>query len=109
MGATRLYCMIALFLAGAQFLTLSMGYIGLPRALAEWIASLGISQFGPIVALLVFYIVLGCFLAGISIVVLTMAVLLPRVTDSGIDRKSVVGGKSVSVRLGLGGSRLINK
>src|SRR5690606_21789898 len=50
MGATRLYCMIALILAGAQFLTLSMGYIGLPRALAEWIASLGLSQFGLIVA-----------------------------------------------------------
>src|SRR3546814_739030 len=85
MGATRLYCMIALILAGAQFLTLSMGYIGLPRALAEWIASLGLSQFGLIVALMVFYVVLGCFLDGISIVVLTMGVLLPTVTAAGID------------------------
>jgi TRAP-type C4-dicarboxylate transport system permease large subunit len=85
MGATRLYCMIALILAGAQFLTLAMGYIGLPRALAEWIASLGLSQFGLIMALMVFYIVLGCFLDGISIVVLTMGVLLPTVTAAGID------------------------
>jgi TRAP-type C4-dicarboxylate transport system permease large subunit len=85
MGATRLYCMIALILAGAQFLTLSMGYIGLPRALAEWIASMGLSQFGLIVALLLFFIVLGCFLDGISIVVLTMGVLLPTVTAAGID------------------------
>jgi tripartite ATP-independent transporter DctM subunit len=85
MGATRLYCMIALILAGAQFLTLAMGYIGLPRDLAEWIASLGLSQFGLIVALMVFYIVLGCFLDGISIVVLTMGVLLPTVTAAGID------------------------
>ncbi|NGM88346.1 TRAP transporter large permease subunit [Parapusillimonas sp. SGNA-6] len=85
MGATRLYCMIALILAGAQFLTLAMGYIGLPRALAEWIASLGLSQFGLIIALMVFYIVLGCFLDGISIVVLTMGVLLPTVTAAGID------------------------
>jgi tripartite ATP-independent transporter DctM subunit len=85
MGATRLYCMIALILAGAQFLTLAMGYIGLPRALAEWIASLGLSQFGLIVALMVFYVVLGCFLDGISIVVLTMGVLLPTVTAAGID------------------------
>jgi TRAP-type mannitol/chloroaromatic compound transport system permease large subunit len=46
MGATRLYCMIALILAGAAFLTLSMGYIGLPRHLAEWIASLGLTPFG---------------------------------------------------------------
>jgi len=84
-GATRLYCMIALILAGAQFLTLSMGYIGLPRALAEWIISLGLSQFGLILALMVFFIVLGCFLDGISMVVLTMGVLLPTVTAAGID------------------------
>lgn len=85
MGATRLYCMIALILAGAQFLTLSMGYIGLPRALAEWIGSLGLSQFGLILALMVFFIVLGCLLDGISIVVLTMGVLLPTVQAAGID------------------------
>jgi len=85
MGATRLYCMIALILAGAQFLTLSMGYIGLPRALAEWIGGLGLSQFWLIMALMAFYIVLGCFLDGISIVVLTMGVLLPTVQAAGID------------------------
>lgn len=85
MGATRLYCMIALILAGAQFLTLSMGYIGLPRALAEWIASLGLSQFWLIMALMVFFVILGCFLDGISIVVLTMGVLLPTVQTAGID------------------------
>lgn len=85
MGATRLYCMIALILAGAQFLTLSMGYIGLPRALAEWIAALGLSQFWLIMALMVFFIILGCLLDGISIVVLTMGVLLPTVQAAGID------------------------
>jgi len=85
LGATRLYCMIALILAGAQFLTLSMGYIGLPRALAEWIGSLGLSQFWLIVVLMVFFIILGCFLDGISMVVLTMGVLLPTVQAAGID------------------------
>ena len=85
LGATRLYCMIALILAGAQFLTLAMGYIGLPRALAEWIGGLGLSQFGLIMALMVFFIILGCFLDGISIVVLTMGVLLPTVQAAGID------------------------
>jgi len=85
MGATRLYCMIALILAGAQFLTLSMGYIGLPRALAEWIGSLGLSQFWLVMALMAFFVVLGCFLDGISIVVLTMGVLLPTVQAAGID------------------------
>ncbi len=85
LGATRLYCMIALILAGAAFLTLSMGYIGLPRQLAEWIGGLGLSQLQLIVALMVFFIVLGCFLDGISIVVLTMGVLLPTIEKASID------------------------
>ena len=85
MGATRLYCMIALILAGAAFLTLSMGYIGLPRHLAEWIASLGLSQGQLIAALALFFIVLGCFLDGISMVVLTMGVVMPTVQAAGID------------------------
>lgn len=85
MGATRLYCMIAMILAGAAFLTLAMGYIGLPRHLAEWIGSLGLSQFGLVMALTVFFIILGCFLDGISVVVLTMGVLMPTVLMAGID------------------------
>lgn len=84
-GACRLYCMIALILAGAAFLTLAMGYMGLPRQLAEWIGGLGLTPFALIVALMVFYIVLGCFLDGISMVVITMAVILPTVEKAGID------------------------
>ena len=85
MGGTRLYCMIALILAGAAFLTLSMGYIGLPRHLAEWIATLGLTQFQLILALTAFYVVLGCFLDGISMVVLTMGVIQPTIQKAGID------------------------
>ncbi len=85
LGATRLYCMIALILAGAAFLTLAMGYIGLPRELAEFIAGLGLSQLGLLFWLMVFYIVLGCFLDGISMVVLTMGVVLPTIQKAGID------------------------
>jgi C4-dicarboxylate transporter, DctM subunit len=85
MGATRLYCMIALILAGAAFLTLSMGYIGLPRHLAEVVTGMGLSPLLLIIALAVFYIILGCFLDGISMVVLTMGVILPTVQAAGID------------------------
>jgi C4-dicarboxylate transporter, DctM subunit len=85
LGGTRLYCMIALILAGAAFLTLAMGYIGLPRHLAEWIATLGLSQWQLLLVLMLFYIVLGCFLDGISMVVLTMGVILPTVQKAGID------------------------
>jgi len=85
LGATRLYCMMALILAGAAFLTLAMGYIGLPRHLAEWIGSLGLTQFQLIAMLALFYIILGCFLDGISMVVLTMGVIMPTVQAAGID------------------------
>ncbi|HET9821936.1 MAG TPA: TRAP transporter large permease subunit [Burkholderiaceae bacterium] len=85
LGGTRLYCMIALILAGAAFLTLSMGYIGLPRHLAEWIATLGLTQWQLLLVLAVFYIVLGCFLDGISMVVLTIGVVMPTVVKAGID------------------------
>jgi tripartite ATP-independent transporter DctM subunit len=85
MGATRLYCMIALILAGAAFLTLSMGYIGLPRRLAEFISGVGLSQMALLFWLMAFYIVLGCFLDGISMVVLTMGVILPTIQRAGID------------------------
>ena len=76
--------MIALILAGAAFLTLAMGFTGLPRGLAQWIASLELSPLMLIGALTVFYIVLGCFLDGISIVVLTMAVVEPMIREAGI-------------------------
>jgi C4-dicarboxylate transporter, DctM subunit len=85
LGGTRLYCMIALILAGAAFLTLAMGYIGLPRHLAEWIGSLGLAPWQLLAVLLVFYVVLGCFLDGISMVVLTMGVIMPTVQKAGID------------------------
>ena len=85
MGATRTSAMIALILAGAAFLSLSMGFTGLPRGLADLIAHWDLSRFELLMALLVFYIVLGCFLDGISSVVLTMAVVEPMIREAGID------------------------
>jgi len=85
MGATRTSCMIALILAGAAFLSLSMGFTGLPRHLAEWIDSLQLAPTVLLMALMVFYVVIGCFLDGISSVVLTMAVVEPMIRQAGID------------------------
>ncbi|MFK8033069.1 MAG: TRAP transporter large permease [Hyphomicrobiales bacterium] len=85
LGATRTSAMIALILAGAAFLSLSMGFTGLPRALATFIASLELSRFELLMALLLFYIVIGCFLDGISSVVLTIAVVEPMIRQAGID------------------------
>ncbi len=85
MGATRTSAMIALILAGAAFLSLSMGFTGLPRGLANLIADLNLSKFELLMVLLVFYIILGMFLDGISSVVLTMAVVEPMIRQAGID------------------------
>ena len=85
MGAMRTSCMIAFILTGASFLTVAMGFTGVPRAIAEWIAHMGLTPAGLIVVLTLLFIVLGCFLDGISMVVLTAAVILPSVKAAGID------------------------
>ena len=85
LGATKTSCMIAFILAGGAFLTMSMGFTGLPRSIAEWIASIGLSNLELLLCLMVFYIVLGCFLDGISSIVLTMAVVEPMIRDAGIN------------------------
>lgn len=85
MGATRTSCMIAFILAGAAFLTVAMGFTGIPKMLAEWIGEMQLSPYALLAALTVFFIVLGCFLDGISVVVLTTSVILPMVEQVGID------------------------
>ncbi len=85
MGATRTSCMIAFILAGAAFLTVAMGFTGIPAKLASWIGSLALSPYALLGALTLFFIILGCFLDGISVVVLTTSVILPMVEQAGID------------------------
>ena len=85
MGATKTSCMIAFILAGSTFLSLAMGFTGLPRNLAIWIESMNLSPYVLIFALMVFYIILGMFLDGISAVVLTMAIIEPMIRQAGFD------------------------
>lgn len=85
LSATKTSCMICFILAGAAFLTTAMGFTGIPRALAEWISTYNLSQWQLLVALTLFFIVLGCFLDGISMVVLTTSVVIPMVEKMGID------------------------
>ena len=85
LGATRTSSMIAFILAGSTFLSLAMGFTGLPRSLAVWIGGLELAPWMLIVALAVFYIILGCFLDGISAIVLTMAIIEPLVRQAGFD------------------------
>lgn len=85
LGATRTNCMIALILSGAAFLSTAMGFTGLPRLFADWIVGLNLGQAGFIAALTVIFMIMGCFIDGISMVVLTTAVILPAVKAAGID------------------------
>jgi C4-dicarboxylate transporter DctM subunit len=84
-AACRVYCMIGLILAGAAFLTLAMGFVGLPRHLAEFIGALNLSPLVLVLCLTIFFLILGCFLDGISMVVLTIGVLMPTVQAAGLD------------------------
>ena len=85
LGATITSCMISFILAGSAFLSLAMGFTGLPRNLALWINSLELSPYILIFVLMIFYIILGMFLDGISAVVLTMAIIEPMIRQAGFD------------------------
>ena len=85
LSATRVSCMIMFILAGASYLSMAMGFTGIPRALAEWVTSLGLHPYALIAVLAVLYIVLGTALDGISMIVLTSAVILPMVQKAGFD------------------------
>jgi len=85
LGATKTSCMIAFILAGSAFLSLAMGFTGLPRNLAIWINEMSLSPYVLILVLTLFYIILGMFLDGISAVVLTMAIIEPMIRQAGFD------------------------
>ena len=85
LGATKTSCMIAFILAGSTFLSLAMGFTGLPRNLALWIQNMELSPYVLIFVLMIFYIILGMFLDGISAVVLTMAIIEPMIRQAGFD------------------------
>ena len=77
--------MIAFILAGAAYLTAAMGFTGIPIALAEWIGGFKLAPWALLTVLTLFYILLGCFLDGISMVVLTTSIIIPLVEKSGFD------------------------
>lgn len=85
LAATKTSCMIAFILAGAAYLTAAMGFTGIPAALAEWITAFKLPPWALLTALTFFYVLLGCFLDGISMVVLTTSIIIPLVEKSGFD------------------------
>jgi tripartite ATP-independent transporter DctM subunit len=84
-SATRVSCMIMFILAGAAFLTKTMAFTGIPRELAEFVHAMNLSPYGLIAILVVVYLILGTALDGISMIVLTSAVVLPMIQKAGFD------------------------
>ena len=85
-GAIRTISMIGLIVAGAFFLSVSMGYLGVPRIVAAEIAALELSPLVLILLLLVFYVILGMVLEGMSSIVMTLPITLPLILDAGFDK-----------------------
>ena len=84
-GSLRMSCMIMFILGAASFLTVAMGFTGIPKALSQWVVSLELSPYMLIAVLTVIYLMLGCALDGVSMIVLTTAVVLPMVQAAGFD------------------------
>jgi tripartite ATP-independent transporter DctM subunit len=84
-GAVMTCSMIAMILLGASILGSAAAFLGIPRAVADFVASMGLSPFMLIVALIVFYLILGCFLDGFSMIVMTLPIVLPIVKQAGFD------------------------
>lgn len=85
LGATMISCMIAFIIAGATFMSMAMAYTRVPAVIAQWIASFHLSVYGLLSALTVLYVILGTALDGVSMVVLTSAVVQPMILQAGID------------------------
>ncbi len=84
-GTLRLSGMIMFILGASAFLTVAMGFTGIPKAASEWVAGLGLSPYVLIMILTLVYLIMGCFLDGVSMIVLTTAVVLPIVVKAGFD------------------------
>lgn len=85
-GAVRTMSMIGLIVGGAYFLSISMGFLGVPRAVAGGIAALNLDPLSLILLLLVFYAILGCVLDGLSSIVMTLPITLPLIVAAGFDK-----------------------
>ena len=77
--------MVLLLLIGSSFLNFGMSLSGLPALLADWIGGFNLSVYGLIACLTVLYLILGMFLDGFSMILLTMVVVEPMVREAGID------------------------
>ena len=77
--------MIVLIICGAFILNVTLSMLGIPQVLTKWVTDLGLSPTALIMILIVFYLILGCFLEVLSMQVTTIPIAYPIVTAVGID------------------------
>ena len=85
LGTIRTCSLIGLILAGALFLSKAMARLAIPTEVAVAIDALNLSPYALILMLTLFYLFLGCFLDGLSTIVMTLPVTLPLVMAAGFD------------------------
>ncbi|MGQ7847621.1 TRAP transporter large permease [Granulosicoccus sp. 3-233] len=85
LATVRITAMIVFVLVGAFFLNFSMGVLGVPDQVASFISSLEVSPVTLILCLVLLYLVLGCFLDALAMMITTIPVLFPVVIAVGYD------------------------
>ncbi|MDN5322511.1 MAG: C4-dicarboxylate transporter, DctM subunit [Clostridia bacterium] len=85
LGSVKTSCMIMLIVCGASFLSVAVGYLGIPAKLTQFISTLGLSKYQLIIILSIMYIILGCMLDGFSMIVMSLPLALPLIKAAGFD------------------------
>lgn len=85
LGSIKTSCMIMLIVCGASYLSVAVGYLGIPAKLTQFIGTLGLTKYQLIIILSVMYIILGCMLDGFSMIVMSLPLALPLIKAAGFD------------------------
>ncbi|EFK95777.1 TRAP dicarboxylate transporter, DctM subunit [sediment metagenome] len=83
--ATRISVMVLFLVAGANVFSYFLALSTIPASVSAWMAALKISPYAVMAMIVVIYIMMGCFLDAISMMVLTMPVIFPVVQALGFD------------------------
>jgi tripartite ATP-independent transporter DctM subunit len=84
-GTMRTTAMIMLIIMAAQFLNFVLAAIGVTDGLAKLIEGLGLGKYGTMILIVIFYLILGCFMETISMMILTTPFIAPIVFGLGWD------------------------
>ena len=84
-GTMRTTAMIMAILIAAYFLNFVISSIGLTRQVNSVVTNLGLSSTELLIAVIVFYLILGCFMETLSMMVATVPIIAPIMFKAGFD------------------------